>query len=349
MWKTIGQEKAIALLKHALLADNAAHAYLLIGPAHVGKLTLALDLAKALNCPESDPPCGNCISCQRIAGGKHADVILTDLDNSTRTTEPGTRTKISINDIREIERSASLFPYEGVYKVFIINGAENMSHEAANSLLKILEEPPEKVIFILTSADESLLLPTVISRCQRIELTPLPAVEIERILLEQQGVAGDKARLISRLSGGCPGWALSASIDEGYLLERDDRLSRIIPLLSATWEDRFNYAAQFENNRKKAEDTLYTWLVWWRDIMLVWCGCREHVTNIDRITTLEEWAHAMELQAISNFIDHIELSQEALSRNANIRLLFETLMLEMPRTNGTNREAQYRHREMQNA
>ena len=349
MWKTIGQEKAIALLKHALMADNTAHAYLLTGPAHVGKLTLALDLAKALNCPENDPPCGNCSSCQRIAGGKHADVILTDLDSPARTTEPGTRSKISINDIKEIERSASLFPYEGIYKVFIINGAENMSREAANSLLKILEEPPEKVVFILTSADESLLLPTVISRCQRIELTPLPVPEIERILLEQQGMAGDKARLISRLSGGCPGWALSASIDEEYLRERDERLSRIIPLLSATWEDRFDYAAQFENNRKKAEDTLYTWLVWWRDVMLVRSGCMEFVTNIDRTTILEEWAHAMGLQEISNFIDHIELSLEALSRNANIRLLLETMMLEMPRANGTNPKAQYRHREMQNA
>jgi DNA polymerase III subunit delta' len=349
MWKTIGQEKAIALLKHELSADNAAHAYLLIGPAHIGKLTLAMDLSKALNCAESDPPCGNCMSCQRIAGGKHADVMLTDLDNPARTAEPGTRTKISINEIREIERSASLFPYEGIYKVFIINGAENMSHEAANALLKILEEPPEKVVFILTAADESLLLPTVISRCQCIELSPLPAPEIERMLLEQQGVAGDKARLISRLSGGCPGWALSASIDEGYLRERDDRLSRIVPLLSATWEDRFSYAAQFENNRKKAEDTLYTWLVWWRDIMLVWCGCQELVTNIDRIAILEEWANTMALHEISNFIDHIELSLEALSRNANIRLLFETIMLEMPRAKSTNHEAQYRHREMQNA
>ena len=349
MWKTIGQEKAIALLKHALLADNTAHAYLFIGPAHIGKLTLALDLAKALNCPESDPPCGNCSSCQRIAGCKHADVTLTDLDSPSHIAEPGTRTKISITDIKEIERSASLFPYEGIYKVFIINGAENMSREAANSLLKILEEPPEKVVFILTAADESLLLPTVISRCQRIELTPLPAPEIERILFEQQGIAGNKAKLISRLSGGCPGWALSASIDDVYLRERDDRLSRIIPLLSATWENRFDYAAQFENNRKKAEDTLYTWFVWWRDVMLVWCGCAELVTNIDRITTLEEWAHAMELQEISNFIDHIELSLEALSRNANIRLLFETMMLEMPRANRTNREAQYRHREKQNA
>ena len=349
MWRTIGQEKAIAFLKHAMATDNGTHSYLLTGPAHVGKLTLALDIAKALNCLEPDPPCGNCASCQRIAGNKHADVLLTDLENPTGTTDNGTRTKISINDIKEIERSASLFPYEGVYKVFIINGAENMSREAANSLLKILEEPPGKVVFILTATDEYLLLPTVISRCQRIELTPLPLQEIERILLEQYGLAGDKARLISRLSGGCPGWALSASVDEGYLRERDDRLSHIIPLLSATWEDRFNYAAKFENNRKKAEDTLYTWLIWWRDIMLVWCGCKELVTNIDHTTILIEWAHAMDLQEISNFIDHIEMSLEALSRNANIRLLFETMMLEMPRSNGTNREAQNRHREIQNA
>jgi DNA polymerase-3 subunit delta' len=333
MWRTIGQQKAIAFLKHNLAAENAAHAFLFTGPAHVGKLTMAFDLAQALNCQSDEPPCGKCTSCERILQGKHSDVMLIDLDNSPGTQDASSRSKISINDIKEIERSASLFPYEGIYRVFIINGAENMSREAANSLLKILEEPPPQVIFALTATDETHLLPTVISRCQRIDLVPLPSAEIENILVRSCGIESEKAKLIARLSGGCPGWALNASINDTYLNERADRLSQITPLLTSNWEDRFTYAAQFENKRKKAEDILNIWLAWWRDILLVKGGCKEYIVNIDYISTIETWARTLTLSEISNFAAYIGQSLDALSRNANVRLLFETIMLEMPLKN----------------
>ena len=330
MWKTIGQQRAIAFLKHSLAAESPAHAFLFAGPAHVGKLTLAFDLAQALNCQAAEPPCGVCSSCERILKGIHTDVMLIDLDSSPGNHETKSRSKISIDDIREIERSASLFPYEGTYKVFIINGAENMSREASNSLLKILEEPPSQVIFILTTTDEAQVLPTVISRCQRIELSPLSIADIENMLLTSYGIDGEQAKLIARLSGGCPGWALTASIDDTYLRERTERLSRIMPLLSADWEERFAYATQFENNRKKAEDILNTWLTWWRDVLLAKCDCKEYIVNIDHISTITTWAHMLSLQEIRIFTEYIELSLHALVRNANLRLLFETMMLEMP-------------------
>lgn len=330
MWRTIGQKRAIAFLKHNLAAESAAHAFLFTGPAHIGKLTMAFDLAQALNCQSDEPPCGKCTSCERILQGKHSDVMLIDLDSSPGIQETANRSKISINDIKEIERSASLFPYEGIYKVFIINGAENMSREASNSLLKILEEPPPHVIFALTATDKTQVLPTVISRCQHIELIPLPVAEIENILIRSYGIEGEKAKLIARLSGGCPGWALTATINETYLSERTDRLGHITPLLTANWEDRFTYAAQFENKRKKAEDILYIWLTWWRDILLVKGGCKEHIVNIDYISHIETWAQMLTLSEISNFTAYIEQSLDALSRNANIRLLFETMILEMP-------------------
>jgi DNA polymerase-3 subunit delta' len=330
MWRTIGQQKAIAFLKHSLAAESPAHAFLFTGPAHIGKLTMAFDLAQALNCQSDDLPCGKCISCERILKGNHSDVMLIDLDNSPGTRDTASRSKISINDIKEIERSASLFPYEGIYKVFIINGAENMSREASNSLLKILEEPPPQVIFALTTTDEAQLLPTVISRCQRIELAPLSTAEIENVLLRSYGIDHEQARLIARLSGGCPGWALTASMNDTYLNERLERLSRITPLLTASWEERFTYASQFENNRKKAEDILYTWLTWCRDILLAKCDCKEHIINIDHMSIIETWSRMLTLQEIISFTGYIELSLNALSRNANLRLLFETMMLELP-------------------
>ncbi|GAI38139.1 unnamed protein product, partial [marine sediment metagenome] len=130
MWQVIGQDKILALLGHSLKEDNVAHAYLLVGPRHVGKRTLALNLAQALNCDDPEPPCGQCHSCHRILEGKHADVTSLGLDS---------KVEIGIDDIRQLQRLANLPPYEGKCKVFIIDEAEYLSTEAANSLLKILE------------------------------------------------------------------------------------------------------------------------------------------------------------------------------------------------------------------
>jgi DNA polymerase III subunit gamma/tau len=157
MWQVIGQDKILSLLDYGLKTDSIAHAYLLVGPRHVGKGTLANNLAQALNCEGAGTPCGQCRSCQRIREGKHADVTSIGLDS---------RAEIGIDDIRGLQRSANLPPYEGKCKVFIIDEAEYLSTEAANALLKILEEPPPRVVWLLLAADEERLLATIISRCQ---------------------------------------------------------------------------------------------------------------------------------------------------------------------------------------
>jgi len=162
MWQVIGQDKALALLDRSLKENNVAHAYLFVGPRHIGKKTLALNLAQALNCDADKPPCGQCHSCRRILEQKHADVTCIGLDS---------KTEIGIDDIRKLQRLANLPPYEGKRKVFIIDDAEYLSTEAANSLLKILEEPPPKVVWVLLTAEEPRLLPTIVSRCQRLELS----------------------------------------------------------------------------------------------------------------------------------------------------------------------------------
>src|SRR4030043_2492249 len=217
MWQIIGQPKALALLEHSLQTGELAHAYLIVGAPHIGKMTLASDLAKAVNCQGEKPPGGECQPCRRIADGKHADITVIGLNSAKDSGEIRTRVEISIDAIRELQHSASLPPYEGKCKVFIIDGAEYLSTEAANCLLKTIEEPPPQVIILLLTAEEQRLLPTVISRCQRLELKPLPANEIEKILMESYGIDRDKAGLLARLSRGSLGWALTASVDDGYL------------------------------------------------------------------------------------------------------------------------------------
>jgi len=331
MWQTIGQPEALALLKHSLKTGSLAHAYLFVGAPHIGKMTLALDIAQALNCQGSEPPCGECQSCKRIAEGKHADIRIISLNSAKDSGDAKSRVEISIDDIRELQHNASLPPFEGKCKVFIIDGAEYLSTEAANCLLKTIEEPPPQVIILLLTTEEQRLLPTVVSRCQRIELKPMSSDEIEKLLIESCGIDRDKAGLLTRLSQGCFGWALSVSIDDSFLAERNQRLAEMFSLLTAGWEERFNYAAKLAQERKSAEDIIKLWLIWWRDLMLTKCGCKQAVTNIDYIPVLEQWDEVISLPEVRDFIDSLQKSLNQIAVNANLRLVFEILMLNIPR------------------
>ena len=326
MWQVVGQDRILALLDHSLKQSNTAHAYLLVGPPHMGKKTLALNLAQALNCDGSEPPCGQCHSCRRILEGKHADVISTDLDS---------KTEVGIDDIRALQRLANLPPYEGKCKVFIIEDAEYMSTEAANALLKTLEEPPPKVVWLLLSAEELRLLPTIISRCQRLELKPVPSEQVEQILVTLYNVDLGKAKLLARLCHGCLGWALSALADEGVLNQRSQRLTKLSSLLTASIEQRFTYAqelaTQFSQDRRSVAEAMEFWLGWWRDLMFINLGCREAITNIDYAMALQRQAKSLSVSEIKQFLSSLRLLQEEISKNVNPRLVVESLMLNMPR------------------
>jgi DNA polymerase-3 subunit delta' len=326
MWQVVGQDKILALLDHSLKQNNIAHAYLLAGPPHMGKKTLALNLAQALNCDESEPPCGQCHSCRRILEGKHADVTSTGLDS---------KTEIGIDDIRALQRLANLPPYEGKCKVFIIEDAAYMSTEAANSLLKILEEPPPNVVWLLLSAEELRLLPTIISRCQRLELKPVPSEQVEQILVTAYNVDAGRARLLARLSHGCPGWALSALADEEVLKQRSQRLTKLSSLITAGLEQRFTYAqelaTQFSQDRRSVAEAIEVWLGWWRDLMFVNLGCKEAIINIDYEMALQKQSKSLSLSEIRQFLADLRLVPEEISKNVNPRLVVESLMLNMPR------------------
>jgi DNA polymerase-3 subunit delta' len=327
LWQVVGQSRVVSLLQRSLEQGSIAHAYLVVGPPHVGKMTLALELAQAVNCQEAEPPCGVCHSCQKIASGKHADVQIVGL-------EANNSAEISIDRIREIQHSSNLPPFEGKYKVFIIERAELMSTEAANCLLKTLEEPPAGVIFILLTTSGRVLPATVVSRCQKLELPPLPASEVENVLGQRWGIERQRAELLARLSHGCLGWAISAASDERLLQQRTERLEGLLNIIGGDYAVRFAYVPQlvawFGQRRGLVEEILDLWLDWWRDLLLVKLGSSDSVTNIDHESMLVDMAGGYRLEEIRAVINGIQATGEQLRQNANPRLAFEVLMLSIP-------------------
>jgi DNA polymerase III subunit delta' len=334
MWQVIERSGAVQIFQKSLHLGQLPNAYLLVGPAHVGKMALAINLAQALNCTCEERPCGECSSCQKIERGKHADVQIVALDN--RNAKELKAKEISIEQIREIQRYSSLPPFEGKFKVFIIDGVELLSNEAANCLLKTLEEPAEKVIYLLLTVNDKLLPSTVVSRCQRIRLFPVPASSIEKYIIEKNKTEPEKARLVSHLARGCPGWAISAARDDNILNERSEKIDRLLKVVDASIEERFNYvnqlitASRTESGKQLIQDTLNFWLDWWHDLILVKSGSAEMINNIDLMTKLSEIAGGYDLKQIRDFISKIQNALIQLKLNASPRLVLEVLMLNIP-------------------
>ncbi|PKB80571.1 MAG: hypothetical protein BZY88_08565 [SAR202 cluster bacterium Io17-Chloro-G9] len=333
MWTIYGQDHLLRQIEPSLAQGRQAHAYLLTGPPHVGKMALAVNLAQALNCLSGPGvPCGNCTQCDRIVRGLHADVRVAGVDQGEGSRS--SRTVIGIDDIKEVLRRVSLNPYEGSTSVTIIDGAESMSDEAANALLKTLEEPPPQVMFLLLAASEESVLPTVRSRCQSMSLLPLSkAAMVERLTVDRR-VSPEEAEDLYRLSRGCLGWAINAIDDLQVLEQRQADLERMLEALDAGLETRFTYANEvatlFGSDRASARELLALWLRWWRDLLLVKEGAEEYLHNAGYGEQLRAQAASLSTAQIVQFIRRLMETLSALDRNVSARLALEVMMLNLP-------------------
>lgn len=192
-----GQSVIVRTLKNALANDKMAHAYLFAGPRGTGKTTMARLLAKALDCDEGiGKQCNHCSNCQAISDGSHPDVIEIDAASNN-----------GVDQVRELIEKVSYAPIKGRYKVYIIDEVHMMTDAAFNALLKTIEEPPERVIFILCTTEPYKVLPTILSRCQRFDFGKIPEDDMEKKLVEilqKENASFDKKglRLVMKLSDG---------------------------------------------------------------------------------------------------------------------------------------------------
>jgi len=320
MWQVVGHKWAVDLLKSALASERVAHAYLLTGPPQIGKRSLALNFGQALNCLDEEKPCGQCLACSKIAHGSHPDVQVIE----------GERGTLKIDQMRTLRHEAALSPLEGRWKIYIIRQMEQATAEAANCLLKTLEEPPAHVILMLTASEAEALLPTIVSRCQVLNLRPLATETVQSSLQERWGVDAERARLLARLSGGRLGWAVAASQNDAILASRERHLDEMMELMGQGRVERLEYAQQLSRNPEAAPELLHLWLSWWRDLLLTTSGSSAGIINIDREDTLRAQAQRYSLGQVRDFVEALRAAAWRLERNANTRLTLEVLMLSLP-------------------
>jgi len=329
-WDILGHEWAVDLLREHVAQGQARQAYLFTGPQGVGRRTLALRLAQALNCPQPlapGEPCRACRACTRIERMQHPDLSIVRAEQ-----EGGT---LKVDQIRDLQRSLSLAPYEARYRVAVLLRFEEAHASASNALLKTLEEPSPRVVLVLTAESAESLLPTIVSRCEVLRLRPLAAEALSQGLQSRWGLPSDQARLLAHLSGGRPGYAMRLHEHPELLEQRQAWLNDHRNLLSASRVARFAYVEKLSKDKDALRQALLTWLSYWRDVLLCSSGASASLTNLDLEAEITELAGRLDLSAAHRMVSALEHTLDMLEHNVTPRLATEVLLLDLPKRGST--------------
>ena len=306
------------LLAECRRRDTLHHAYTFAGPDGVGKKRLALQLAKSLNCaaaPAGLDACDACISCRKVDSGSHPDVQVI---------APETKV-FKIDQVRALIQEIYYLPFEGRRRVFILDDADRMNEEAANSLLKTLEEPSAVNVFILVSSRPHLLPMTILSRCHRLRFNPVPRDVIASFLEREHALAPDKALILASSSGGSIGRALNLHRGD-YIALRDGILERVAKG-SLDPMSCLALAGRLAGEKEDILEALDILTIWYRDLLVFReTGRTAALINHDRAGDIGRLALAMSGESLLGAFRAIRSAAEAIERNANKPLTLETMV-----------------------
>jgi DNA polymerase-3 subunit delta' len=326
MKRVVGHHAARRLLAREALSGQVSHAYLITGPEQTGKTTLALEFARLLQCQGRDAgspePCGACDSCRKIAAGSHPDVRLV--------VRPADKRMLPVELVREVIHAANLAPSVGPWRIFVLPEIERMAAAAANALLKTLEEPPERVVLLLTCSEPEAPLPTVVSRCQLVQTQPPSPDEIRQALVERWNTQPQRAEQLAALAQGRIGWAIDAARDPEIEHARSESLARLVSLTAASRDERFRVAGTLARDTDAARETVELWLFWWRDVVLAACGARRLASAGEAREEAERQGRALGVERAHSFLSALVEAREALQANGNPQLTIEALLLVLP-------------------
>lgn len=325
-WSAIlGQPLAVRLLRQAVSTQKVAHANLFVGPQGVGKRLTAMELAKALNCLSPRPEgaaCDTCVSCRKMAATPptHPDLMVVTPEGRF----------IKTDQMRELQSEMYARPTEGRARVAIIDGAERLNAEAGNRVLKLLEEPPSYVVFVLLTHNLSGVLPTIVSRCQIINFPPLATDEVAAYLQEQRKLNAGQAQLFAALSGGSIGRAVELEGSPEVLVRRDDAYDLLRRMADLDDVDLLVQSEGLEKQKENLDGWLEMVTIWLRDALVLSQGAPERLAvNADKVSEARRLEARYGAQSLIVMLEAVSEARGYLMRNANTRLTLDVLMLRL--------------------
>lgn len=332
-WNLLGHEWAEEMLRQHITTGQLRHAYLFSGPRGVGRRSLALRFAQAINCtqpPEPGQPCRECRICRQIEAMQQADLNILQ--------SPAEGDTLKVEAVRELQHMLALAPYESNYRVALLLRFEEANENAQNALLKTLEEPNPRVVLLVTADDPENLLPTISSRCELMRLRPMAPAILSARLQDMRELEISQADLIAQIAGGRPGYALRL-IDEPNLLdERQQALQDCLNLLGLSRLERMSFVESLTKGRARADakgdlrGELTAWLSFWRDVMLAGLGSAAPLTNLDYQAEIQQVAARTDAQTAACLVAALEHSFVRLN-NANLQVMLDNLLLDWPQLN----------------
>lgn len=349
-WDFYGNQWAVQLLKSRVAERTLKHAYLITGPQNVGKTAFAKKFSQSLFCEQIKPntePCGSCVSCSKIEREQHFDLKVARK-------APGAR-DFKLEQVLDAEKFLSITPYSSPYKVVVFPDFGLANAEAQNAILKTLEEAPSYSILILIAENDASLLPTVLSRCEKIDLRNVDLGTTRDLLLNR--FPGDtSAELAARLSNGRPGLAIRYCNPDGKLLaDREKAIDDFFTLIKSPFAKRFEYSlrltdaerissAKAKKNAKKgsladveenADDedlvasTLNYWLLILRDALILGKRSKVEIINFDREVEIAGLARMVGEDKILIAVESIQEALRQNTANVNKRLLLDVALIEL--------------------
>ena len=317
----VGHKDIIQYIRNAVSMDKVSHAYIMNGARGSGKKMLASLFAMTLLCEKKGPdPCNTCHSCRQAEGGNHPDIIWVAHE------KPNT---ISVDDIREqVNNTVMIKPYQGPYKVYIIDRAELMTPQAQNALLKTIEEPPEYAVIILLTENAQTMLPTINSRCVMLKLRNIRDTLIKQYLMERLEVPDYKADVCTAFAQGNVGKAIQLAESEDFNEIKNASLQLLKRIKEIELYELMEAVKQISEYKLESNDYFDIMMIWYRDV--IFYKATSDVNRLifkDEVYNIKKQASKSSYEGIENIIKALEKAKRRLNANVNFDLTMELLLL----------------------
>ncbi len=317
-----GQDHIREHLQNAIKTKKLSHAYIIQGEAGSGKKTIARLLAKTVLCKEQGiEPCCSCVSCKQADSDNNPDIKYVTHEKAG----------IGVDDIRDqLNNDILIKPYEGPYKVYIIDEADKMNEQAQNAMLKTIEEPPEYAIIILLTVNAKLLLPTILSRCILLNTRPVGRKTVIKYLKDNRGTSDRLAEMAADFSEGVIGRAINYAASDEFITKKDEVLSFIKRINMMSVGERHERVLELSKNKEYISDYLSLLMLWYRDVLVEkTAGSAGRILFKEELSDIIGTAGRLSLQEIDKKMKAIETMRNRLNQSVNVETSLELLFTEL--------------------